>query len=73
MTDTHKAAAEAAQADTDDRGPQITSHLNARQLRNKVPHNHTMGCIMAFQGLPFAFFGWKPDRKSTRLNSSHSH
>lgn len=55
MTDTHKAAAEAVQADTDDRGTQITSHLNAWQLRKKVPHNHTMGCIMAFQGLPLLF------------------
>lgn len=45
MTDTHKAAAEAVQADTDDRGTQITSHLNARQLREKVPHKHTIWAV----------------------------
>lgn len=60
-TDGHKAAAETTQPDCWwQRRPQITSRLNARQLRRKPQHNHTMARIMAFQGRRFAFVGQKP-------------
>lgn len=47
QTDRHKLQQRQLSLTADDQRPQITSHLNARQLRRKLLHNHTAICHKA--------------------------